>query len=102
MSIKFISSLRGAGDTLTPAVLNGLCCWGIFIGGGYTLAHYRPQWGVHGPWAMAVVYLSVLGLLLLWRYRVGGWRKIRLFDGRPAAPVPAEVPAIAPAGTAAE
>jgi MATE family multidrug resistance protein len=102
MSITFISSLRGAGDTRTPAVLNGLCCWGIFIGGGYTLAHYRPQWGVHGPWAMAVVYLSVLGLLLLWRYRVGGWRKIRLFDGRPAAPVPAEVPAIAPAGTAAE
>lgn len=112
MGITFISSLRGAGDTRTPAVLNVLCCWGIFVGGGYTLAHLRPQWGIHGPWAMAVCYLAVLGLGLLWRYRVGGWRKIRLFDRERAAAAAAKeadaavaavpAPITAPVGTTPE
>ncbi len=80
MSITFIFTLRGAGDTRTPAVLNVVCCWLVFIGGGYLVARLWPSLGVNGPWLMAVVYLTVLGLALLWRYRTGSWRKIRLFD----------------------
>ena len=96
MSITFISSLRGAGDTRTPAVLNFGCCWGIFIGGGYLVAHYRPQWGIHGPWLMAVSYLTVLGLSLWWRYRVGNWRRIRLFTEHPGTTIEVEAPAPTP------
>jgi multidrug resistance protein, MATE family len=98
MAITFISSLRGAGDTRTPAVLNALCCWGIFIGGGYLVARFWPQWGVHGPWLLAVVYLTVLGLLLLWRYRTGTWRKIRLFGERTPATVIPDLATMAPVG----
>jgi multidrug resistance protein, MATE family len=87
MSITFIFSLRGAGDTRTPAILGTVCCWGIFIGGAYLVARHRHDWGLHGPWLMAVTYLTVFGLLLLWRYRAGGWRKIQLF--KDAGPGPA-------------
>jgi MATE family multidrug resistance protein len=96
MSITFIFTLRGAGDTRTPAVLNAVCCWLVFIGGGYLVARLCPTWGVNGPWLMAVTYLIVLGLLLLWRYRAGSWRKIRLFEDRAAAPAP---PTVVPLGT---
>ena len=98
MSITYIFALRGAGDTRSPAILNALCCWLIFLGGGYLVAALRPEWGFNGPWLMAVTYLTVLGLLLWWRYRSGSWRRIRLFDERP---IPTEVraPAAAPAGT---
>ena len=60
----------------------------------------RPQWGVHGPWLMAVAYLTVLGFLLLWRFRCGTWRKIRVF-GHPAPMTEvAEAPAVATIGAA--
>ncbi len=94
MSITFIFALRGAGDTRTPAVLNAVCCWGIFIGGGYLIARLLPGWGVNGPWLMAVTYLTVLGLALGWRFRRGGWRRIRLFDQQAVSlPVVAGEPA---------
>jgi MATE family multidrug resistance protein len=99
MSITFIFALRGAGDTRTPAVLNALCCWFLFIGGGFLVAHVWPSLGVNGPWLMAVIYLTVLGLALLWRYRTGAWREIRLFGERGAAQAP---PAAVPLGTGSE
>jgi MATE family multidrug resistance protein len=80
MSITFIFALRGAGDTRTPAVFNALCCWVVFVVGGWLIARLLPTWGVNGPWLMAVAYLILLGLLLWWRYRSGAWRKIRLLD----------------------
>jgi MATE family multidrug resistance protein len=98
MSITFIYALRGAGDTRTPAVLNAVCCWLVFIGGGYLVARVCPTWGVNGPWLMAVTYLTVLGLLLWWRYRAGAWRKIRLFEDRGATPAPAAVTPLGSAG----
>ncbi len=99
MSITFIFSLRGAGDTRTPAVLNALCCWLVFIGGGYLVARSCPTWGVNGPWLMAVVYLTVLGLLLWWRYRSGAWRRIRVFGDAGSAPITAEEERVAAAAT---
>ncbi|MEW6251329.1 MAG: MATE family efflux transporter [Planctomycetota bacterium] len=79
MSITFIFALRGAGDTRTVALLNAGCCWLIFILGGWAVATLRPEWGVNGPWALAVAYLTVLGLSLLARWRSGAWKAIRVF-----------------------
>jgi len=86
MGITFIFALRGAGDTRVSALLNAGCCWLIFILGGWAVARWRPAWGVHGPWLLAVAYLIVLGSLLLWRWRSGAWRRIRLFEQGHAAP----------------
>lgn len=80
MGITYMNALRGAGDTRWPAVVVALCCWVIFIGGGLTIGRLLPQFGLLGPWAMCAAYIIVLGLLLRWRWRVGSWRNIRLFD----------------------
>lgn len=74
MSITFIFALRGAGDTARPAVLNAGCCWTLFVGGGALFVNFAPQVGIHGPWFMAVSYLTLLGLLLLWRFQAGEWK----------------------------
>lgn len=100
MSITFIFALRGAGDTLMPAVLNGACCWILFVGGGALCAVFAPGFGIHGPWLLAVSYLSLLGLLLLWRFESGAWRRIKVFrDTGAAGANAAEEASAAPAQT---
>jgi len=79
MSITYMNSLRGAGDTRWPAVVVFLCCWVIFVGGGVLVRSLLPQLGLIGPWAMCATYIIVLGLLLRGRWRGGAWRRIRLF-----------------------
>ena len=87
MGITYMNALRGAGDTRVPALIVAFCCWGIFIGGGYATSRYVPQWGIHGPWLMCTIYISLQGILLWWRWRLGHWREIRLFHAEePASP----------------
>ena len=92
MCITYINALRGAGDTRIPAVITGLCCWSIFVGGGVVMRAALPQLGVIGPWVACTTYIIVLGLLLRWRWRAGNWRRIRLFDGKTQSQTPTEDP----------
>ncbi len=101
MGITFIFALRGAGDTRVPALLNGACCWSLFVGGGWLLAEFAPQFGIHGPWLMAVGYLTLLGLLVAWRFRSGAWRQTQVFSTAPPAALCPAGAAPAPAAAAA-
>jgi MATE family multidrug resistance protein len=91
MCITYMNALRGAGDTRWPAVMIFICCWILFIGGGLAAAHWLPQAGLLGPWGMCALYITVLGLLLRWRWIGGRWRHIRLFgpDSATAKPLSA-------------
>jgi MATE family multidrug resistance protein len=81
LNITFGGALRGAGDTLWPAVLwvasNAL----ILLGGGWLMAHYVPQWASAGVWSAATVNIIVLGSFLGLRYKYGPWAKMDLFRG---------------------
>lgn len=88
MSITYINALRGAGDTRYPAVITALCCWVVFIGGGYAIALLAPQLGLTGPWAMCTLYITLLGLLLWLRWKHGAWRRISIFEEREPAAAP--------------
>jgi MATE family multidrug resistance protein len=87
--IVYVNALRGAGDTRWPAIAVAAHCWIIFIGGGYLMAKYYPELGLNGPWMTCTLYITLLGLVLRWRFNRGAWRKIDLFkDKTPAAGFP--------------
>jgi MATE family multidrug resistance protein len=89
LGITYGAALRGAGDTLWPAVVQIIGHWVILISGGLAIAKLRPQWGSLGPWIMAALLIIVLGLALWWRWQRGAWQRIDLFKERPATAMPA-------------
>lgn len=96
LCIVYSFAARGVGDTRVPAMLFAVCCWGIFVSGGFTMTHVAPGWGVHGPWMMCTLYIVVLGGLLYWRFHSEAWRSIRLFDQKSAEPAPEHEPVAEP------
>jgi MATE family multidrug resistance protein len=82
MYIIYSGGLRGAGDTLVPAVVMAALCWSITVGGGYAVARWIPmingQPFYGGPWIMACIYGAILGLFIRRRFARGRWRRIHL------------------------
>jgi MATE family multidrug resistance protein len=78
LCITYSFALRGAGDTRVPTILFAICCWGIFITGGWSISHFAPQLGAPAIWSAGAAYITVLGLLLRRRFQRGAWRSIQL------------------------
>ena len=78
MYVVYCCALRGAGDTLAPAIFTGILGWTVTVAGGYAIAKYLPQLGPAGPWCSALLYGIILGILHFTRFIRGGWRSIRL------------------------
>jgi len=76
-SMVVIQSLNGAGDTKTPTVLNLICFWLIQIPTAYVLAIVL-EFGPVGVFAAVPIAESVLALLGIWRFRLGGWKLIKV------------------------
>ena len=78
--------LRGAGDATVPAILVTACSWLIFIPLAHSLSFkagqgwitWLPQFGLGaiGGWVAAVVYVSLIGTVMLLRWRSTAWEKI--------------------------
>lgn len=80
LCIVYSFAFRGAGDTRVPAMLFAICCWGIFVTGGFAVTRWLPQYGYQGLWATCTLYIVVLSILLWIRFRSGAWRKMGIFD----------------------
>jgi MATE family multidrug resistance protein len=89
--INYNGALRGAGDTLVPAVATGALCWTITVFGGYWVARTWPQWGPIGPWLAATTYGLILGAFMFLRFHRGRWELIRLEQQEPPGTVAREV-----------
>jgi len=78
-ALQFVSGggLRGAGDTMIPAVIIISGAWLVFIPAAYLLGTVLDG-GVVGAWAGATGYILVVGLLMFGRLRAGRWRRIQL------------------------
>jgi Na+-driven multidrug efflux pump len=81
MFLVYAGALRGAGDTLVPAIIQAALVWSIVVGGGSLCARYAPQFGIVGPWTLASIFGAILGLFLLFRFRRGVWKQIDLQVG---------------------
>jgi MATE family multidrug resistance protein len=78
MSVIFAAVLRGAGDT--PFLLRvalwtaGLPALGTWVGTALV------GWGLLWAWAVLTAWAWILGVIFLWRYRLGGWEKLRVVE----------------------
>ena len=78
LNITFGHALRGAGDTLWPAVAWLSTGTVLLIGGSLLMVKYFPDLQSLGPWLAATVYICVIGLLMWGRYLWGPWQRMQL------------------------
>lgn len=81
-------SLRGAGDATVPAICVLLLSWLIFVplahalsfepGGGWVEGLPQLGLGALGGWLAALIYIILISLVLLLRWRSRAWESIRL------------------------
>jgi Na+-driven multidrug efflux pump len=70
-------SLRGAGDTRWPFAVQATLAWALRLPAVYVAAIWL-EGGVFGAWVGELVYVLVLSLALVLRFRAGHWRTIRI------------------------
>jgi len=70
-------ALRGAGDTRWPFLVQSALAWGLFVPLAWLLG-VALGGGLTAAWMAGTLYVSVLGGVLLWRFRSGAWQSIRI------------------------
>lgn len=80
-SIIACGALRGAGDTLIPAILNLVSIWGIRIPLG---AYLVSKIGLQGMWIAMCLELNIRGTIFLVRLKKEKWlEKLMANEGKP-------------------
>ena len=77
MNIIASGSLRGAGDTRWPFVAQSLNAWLVSLPLAWLVGVWLGR-GVVGAWCALATAMAVLTVLLLWRFRSGAWRHVRI------------------------
>ena len=73
LNLVFDTAQLGAGDTVSPMVINLVALWLVQIPLAYLLS--RPLGlGAEGIWFALVIGWFVQGALMIWRYRQGHWK----------------------------
>ncbi len=70
-------SLNGAGDTLSPTLMNFVCFWLIEIPLAYFLAK-NQSWGPSGVFWSIAISESILAVVAIFVFRRGRWKKIKV------------------------
>jgi putative MATE family efflux protein len=71
------SALTGAGDTVSPMVINIAVLWLVQLPAVWLLSE-RSAWGVDGVWWGLVAGIGLQALLMTARFRQGHWQRIRM------------------------
>ena len=79
MSVIFAAALKGAGDTTYPLVVTLVLAWGVMVIPTYVLCTHLGG-GVYAAWTTASAYIFLVGLLMLRRFRRGGWKSLRVIE----------------------
>jgi MATE family multidrug resistance protein len=82
------SALRGAGDTrFATAAALGLS-WAVKVVPCWAAWHYG--WGLYWAWTFASLYVILLALAVLARFRQGRWQSVRVIEA--VGPLPCSPP----------
>jgi MATE family multidrug resistance protein len=77
LAIVTQGALRGAGDTRWPFAVEMALGWGLFVPLAYVLGVVL-EGGLTGAWVGGLVYICLLALTLVRRFRSGAWQKIAI------------------------
>ena len=69
--------LRGVGDTRWVMLITVFGFWGVRVTLAYVFA-LSAGWGLIGAWVGMVVDLIVRSILLVLRFRQGGWKELEV------------------------
>ncbi len=75
----FAESLRAAGDTLYPLIARLIIAWFIFVPGSLISVRVFHV-GEVGAAAWLVIYMALLAVVLVLRFRSGTWRGLQLTE----------------------
>lgn len=70
-------ALRGAGDTRWPFLVHTALGWGFFLPLAYLIGVVLDG-GLTGAWVGGTFYVALLSSVLVWRFRSGAWRHVRI------------------------
>jgi len=73
----FSGGLRGAGDTLTPLLVNGAAVWMLRIPLTLLVTHWLG-WGLTGVWFVMALDLTTRGVVFFWQFRGGRWKTVQV------------------------
>lgn len=78
LNLTFSFALRGAGDTRFVTWVALALAWPIMVLPTY--AAWRLGWGLSWAWTFASLYIVLLALTFLLRFRQGKWRSMRVIE----------------------
>lgn len=67
--------LRGAGDTRWPFFVHTVLAWAFFVPATHLLG-VTLGFGLEGAWVGGALYVALLSVILVWRFRTGAWEKL--------------------------
>ena len=70
-------SLRGAGDTRWPFLVQTTLAWGLFVPLAYLLG-VQLEGGVLGAWIAGAIYVIAMAVVFVMRFRGGAWESIEI------------------------
>lgn len=80
INFVFDTAQGGAGDTVSPMIINLVALWLAQIPLAYLLS--RPfGLGADGIWLALVIGWFVQAVLMIWRYRQGRWKRKQIWGG---------------------
>ncbi len=86
VSLIFCNALRGAGDLRFVTAVAFALAWPVMV--LPTWAAWYFDWGLYWAWGFASLYIALLAMTFLLRFRQGHWQSMRVIE---AAPVEAGV-----------
>ena len=74
-------ALKGAGDTHFVMYFQSAVAWGVLVVGQLVIVVWL-ELNIYVSWAWTLVYIIILGVGFLLRFRSGRWKRIDLLDRR--------------------
>lgn len=78
-NVIFAAGLKGAGDTRYPLAITVVLSWAAMLIPAWLLC-VQGGFGVYVAWSTASAYVVLLGLLMMRRFRAGGWKSLRVIE----------------------